>query len=305
MPVPRLFEAASDSREQWSHVLASLLALTGPATRAALTAELAGEELPGAEAAQVRERARLGEVPVDLVVADPGAAVDPRDRVRAWPSTTTWPCASAWPTTPLPRGRSAPSSVALTPDRRPPDAVAAGADGGRDVRHRSWLRIGTGCRSGPSAGSAEGVDLVLLREAEYFLTPRVAELYRLEGVMPNLPRAVRPALAAAFFDLNELAPAPLIVTGAGGESARIAFPRTGEARAELGVEAGALRLGLAAPPPALRASRRRPTRAGACSRSCGRPTTARPAAGSRTPRGSSSSDPGSRHRPPPARGDGG
>ena len=78
MPVPRLFEAASDSREQWSHVLASLLALTGPATRAALTAELAGEELPGAEAAQVRERARLGEVPVDLVVADPRAAVDPR-----------------------------------------------------------------------------------------------------------------------------------------------------------------------------------------------------------------------------------
>ncbi len=247
MPVPRLFEAASDSREQWSHVLASLLALTGPATRAALTAELAGEELPGAEAAQVRERARLGEVPVDLVVADPGRrwtlailsslAFDDDLAVRLG---LAHDAAAA--------GAERAVAVALTPDRRPPDAAAAGADGGRDVRHRSWLRIRDWVQERPERGSAEGVDLVLLREAEYFLTPRVAELYRLEGVMPNLPRAVRPALAAAFFDLNELAPAPLIVTGAGGESARIAFPRTGEPRAELGVEAGALRLGLAAPP---------------------------------------------------------
>ena len=140
--------------------------------------------------------------------------------------------------------------VALTPDRRPPAAVEAGADGGRDVRHRSWLRLRDWVQERPERGSAEGVDLLLLREAEYFLTPRVAELYRLEGVMPNLPRAVRPALASAFFDLNELAPAPLIETGGGGETARIAFPRTGEPRAELGVEAGALRLGLAATAPA-------------------------------------------------------
>ena len=43
----------------------------------------------------------------------------------------------------------------------------------------------TGCRSAPSAGAREGTDLLLLREAEYFLTPRVAELYRLEGLMPH------------------------------------------------------------------------------------------------------------------------
>ena len=50
MPVPRLFEASSDPREQWVHVLATLLALGGPDTRTALVKEISGEELPGADA---------------------------------------------------------------------------------------------------------------------------------------------------------------------------------------------------------------------------------------------------------------
>jgi hypothetical protein len=35
MPVPRLFEASGDPREQWAHVLSTLLALAGPDTRSA------------------------------------------------------------------------------------------------------------------------------------------------------------------------------------------------------------------------------------------------------------------------------
>ena len=77
----------------------------------------------------------------------------------------------------------------------------------RNIRHRSWLRV---WRLG--AGAAErgggGHRPALLREAEYFLTPRVAELYRLEGLMPMVGAALRPSLAGMFFDLNDLAPAP-------------------------------------------------------------------------------------------------
>ena len=43
MPVPRLFDASSDPREQWVHVLATLLALGGPETRTALVEEISGE----------------------------------------------------------------------------------------------------------------------------------------------------------------------------------------------------------------------------------------------------------------------
>ena len=43
--------------------------------------------------------------------------------------------------------------------------------------------------------------------------------------------ALRPSLAGMFFDLNELAPAPLIQNEAG--AARVAFPRTGDAQAEI------------------------------------------------------------------------
>ena len=98
----------------------------------------------------------------------------------------------------------------------------------------------------PERGGSTGVDLALLREAEYFLTPRVAELYRLEELMPGLPAALRPALAAVFFDLNDVSPAPLIATGPSGASeARIAFPRTGDPAAEILIQGGGLALRLA------------------------------------------------------------
>jgi hypothetical protein len=96
----------------------------------------------------------------------------------------------------------------------------------------------------PERGRAEGTDLLLLREAEYFLTPRVAELYRLEGLMPQVPAALRPTLADVFFDLNELAPAPLI-TGEQGSS-QVVFPRTGDPKVRIALEGGAMEVGVAA-----------------------------------------------------------
>jgi hypothetical protein len=121
--------------------------------------------------------------------------------------------------------------VAITPDRKPSVAVERAGAGGRDVRHRSWLRVRDWVQERPERGKAEGTDLLLLREAEYFFTPRVAELYRLEGLMPMVEQSLRPSLAGIFFDLNELAPAPLIQNEDG--AARVAFPRTGDAQAEI------------------------------------------------------------------------
>ena len=130
--------------------------------------------------------------------------------------------------------------IALTPDRRPPAAVEAAFGGGRNIRHRSWLRVRDWVQERPERGRAEGTDVLLLREAEYFLTPRVAELYRLEGLMPMVGPALRPSLAGMFFDLNEIAPAPLIQNEAG--AARVAFPRTGDPVAEIALAGGGLRL---------------------------------------------------------------
>ena len=93
-------------------------------------------------------------------------------------------------------------------------------EGGRDVRHLSWLRLRDWVQERPERGRAQGTDLLLLREAEYFLTPRVAELYRLEGLMPLVAAGLRPSLAGIFFDLNELAPAPLIQNEAQRRRAR-------------------------------------------------------------------------------------
>jgi hypothetical protein len=132
---------------------------------------------------------------------------------------------------------------AVTPDRRPPEALAALAAGGRDVRHRSWLRVRDWVQERPERGRAEGTDLMLLREAEYFLTPRVAELYRLEGLMPMVDPGLRASLAGMFFDLNDLAPAPLIQNEAG--AARVAFPRTGDPQVEIGLGGAGLTLTVA------------------------------------------------------------
>ncbi len=60
MPVPRLYEAFSEPREQWVHVLATLLQLGGSETRAALVAELLGDRIDGTDQMLVSERRVVG-----------------------------------------------------------------------------------------------------------------------------------------------------------------------------------------------------------------------------------------------------
>jgi len=241
MPVPRLFEASSDPREQWVHVLATLLALGGPDTRTALVEEISGEALPDADALVVFERRPLNaDVTADIVARGAGwtfavqtsLAFDGQDEARA---AATFDA--------LNEVYDKCIVIAITPDRRPPDALAALAASGRDVRHRSWLRVRDWVQERPERGRAEGTDLMLLREAEYFLTPRVAELYRLEGLMPLIDAPLRASLAGMFFDMNELAPAPLIQNESG--AARVAFPRTGEPQVEIAVGGTGLTLTVA------------------------------------------------------------
>jgi hypothetical protein len=245
MPAPRLFEAPSDQRERWIHVLACLIGLSGPETRPALLAELCGEELPGAEDAQTREAHPLGGAGVDILV---------RDREKRWAvaiQATLGFEADAQPGimaahTALAGQAERVMGVVITPDRKPSAAIAAARAEGVDVRHKSWLRVRDWVQERPERAGSTGVDLALLREAEYFLTPRVAELYRLEELMPSLPAPLRPTLAGVFFDLNDVSPAPFIGTGpAGAAEARIAFPRTGDAAAEILVQGGTLSLRLA------------------------------------------------------------
>jgi hypothetical protein len=245
MPVPRLFEAPSDQRERWIHVLACLVGLSGPETRPALVAELTGEDLSGAEDAQTREAHPLGGTGVDILI---------RDRERRWAvavQATLGFDADAFAGIAAAHAALAGQAervigVIITPDRKPPASVQAAQADGIDARHKSWLRVRDWVQERPERGSAKGVDLALLREAEYFLTPRVAELYRLEELAPTLTSALRPTLAAIYFDLNDLSPAPLIATGpTGAAEARIAFPRTGEASAEIQLDNGDLTVRLA------------------------------------------------------------
>ena len=70
MPVPRLFAAQSDPREQWTHVLASVLALAGNDTRTALLREFTDEDIPGIENTVVREFAPAGDDVIDIVVQE-------------------------------------------------------------------------------------------------------------------------------------------------------------------------------------------------------------------------------------------
>jgi len=244
MPVPRLFEASSEPREQWVHVLESLLALAGPETRTALVEEISGEALPDADALLVREQRPLADAPSHLVA-------DIVARGAGWTlavqSTLAFGADEAGRLIATYDALTASYDrcivIALTPDRRPPEAVERASEGGRLIRHQSWLRLRDWVQERPERGRAEGTDLLLLREAEYFLTPRVAELYRLEALMPMLPPALRPSLAGMFFELNELAPAPLILNEAG--AARAAFPRTGSPVAEIALAGGGLALRLA------------------------------------------------------------
>ncbi len=245
MPVPRLFEAPSDQRERWIHVLACLVGLSGVETRRALLAELTGQDLPGVEGAQTREAHPLGGAGVDILI---------RDRDRRWvvavQSTLGFDADAA---AAIAAAHSALADqaerligVAILPDRKPSAALATAAGEGFDVRHKSWLRVRDWVQERPERGAAQGVDLMLLREAEYFLTPRVAELYRLEGLAASLAPELRPTLSAVYFDLNDISPAPRISTGAtGSSSTRIAFPRTGDPGAEMLVDDGALSIRLA------------------------------------------------------------
>lgn len=247
MPVPRLFEAPSDQRERWVHVLACLVGLSGPETRPALVSELVGEDVPGVEDAQTREAHPLGGAGVDILI---------RDRDRRWVvavQATLGFDADAQAGIQAAHAALADQAervigVAITPDRKPSDAVRAARDGGLDVRHKSWLRVRDWVQERPERGGSTGVDLALLREAEYFLTPRVAELYRLEELMPSLPASLRPTLSAVFFDLNDISPAPRIAHGAAGTSeTTITFPRTGDPQAQVRLDNGALSVSVMSP----------------------------------------------------------
>jgi hypothetical protein len=242
MPVPRLFEASSDPREQWVHVLATLLALGGPETRTALVEELSGEALPDADALLVREQRPLADDLLgDIVIRGAGWTLavqatlafdgDEQARLEATYDALTE------------SAKDKVIVVAVTSDRKPSASVEA-AGSGRNIRHRSWLRVRDWVQERPERGRVQNPnDLLLLREAEYFFTPRVAELYRLEGLMPMVDQGLRASLAGMFFDLNELAPAPLIQNEAG--AARVAFPRTGDAQAEISLSGGGLSLNIA------------------------------------------------------------
>ncbi len=248
MPVPRLFEASSDPREQWVHVLATLLALGGPETRTALVEEISGEALPDADALLVREQRPLVDMPGGLagdVVARGAGWTFALQATLAFDADEEKRLVATYDALTTTADKCI--VIAITPDRRPPAAVEAAAAGGmRNIRHRSWLRVRDWVQEHPERGRVQNAtDLMLLREAEYFLTPRVAELYRLEGLMPMVEPSLRPSLAGIFFDLNELAPAPLIQNEAG--AARVIFPRTGPPQAEIALSGGGLALNLASP----------------------------------------------------------
>ncbi len=240
MPAPRLFEGPSEQRELWIHPLACLLGLCGPETRPALVSELVGEDLPGAVDATVRQAHPLGDAGADILV---------RDREGAWAVVIQ---STLGYDSDVQAGIEAAHAalagkveriigVVITPDRKPPAGVTAAASGGLDVRHKSWLRVRDWVQERPERGNAQGVDAALLREAEYFYTPRVAELYRLEEFFPTLPQSLRPAFAGIYFDLNDLHIAPAIShPSTGVAEARIAFPRSGDAVAEITLDNGAL-----------------------------------------------------------------
>lgn len=240
MPVPRLFESPADPREQWMHVLASVLALASGPTRAALVEELVGEAMPGADAAQVREFRPLagGTVIADIVMID-----GERRWVLALQGTLSFDADTAGELCAVSSALASLGErvvvVAVTPDRSPPSAVLAAAEQG-DVRHKRWQRVRDWIQERPERGRAEGIDLMLLREADYVLNARTAELYRLEELMPLLPEAVRGAFATAYFDLDARHTQPR-VTGSGGEWV-VAAPRTGDALVEIGVRPGGLSL---------------------------------------------------------------
>jgi hypothetical protein len=225
MPVPRLYEAFSEPREQWVHVLATLLQLGGPETRDALVTELLGDPLAGTDTMLVSERRVVGTgdaaVTFDITLrnGDDWAVGIISD--FAWDIDRSAAIAAAQAALGT-ANRTV--LVVITPDRRQPSDVAA-APG--EVIHKSWLRIRDWVQERPERGAATGVDFELLVQGEYFYTPRVAELYRLEELMPQVAPGLRAAFASIFLALNDLAPAPTIVHPSDA-TAEVRFPRTGD-----------------------------------------------------------------------------
>ena len=228
MPVPRLFEVPPDPREAWVHLVATILSSGSDATSAALLSDLVGQELPDAGGATVSEFRPL---------KDSGVVADTTLRARdgSWTvglyGSLSFDIDHSEDLTRL-HAALAPTAdrcvlVAITPDRRTPESIAALADGDIDVTHRSWQRVRDWIEERPERGSAEGTDLMVLREADYYLKGRVADLYRLEeAAMPAVGPELRPTLAAAYFELSALAPSPRIETTE--EETAIVFPRTGD-----------------------------------------------------------------------------
>ena len=244
MPVPQLFEVPPDPREAWVHVVATLLSAGSDTTTSAFLADLVGEELQGAGAAAVREFRPLKDTGV---VADATL----RERDGAWTvgihASLSFDLDHEAEIVALHEALAGTAErciiVAITPDRRRPASVDAAAAGGREIVHRSWQRIRDWIEERPERGAAEGTDLMLLREADYYLKGRVADLYRLEeSAMPALPPEMRPTLAAAYFELSALAPSPRIEVSS--DEVAVCFPRTGDPTMVLAMREGKLHVRL-------------------------------------------------------------
>jgi hypothetical protein len=202
--------------------------------------EFLDEDIPGVETAIVREFAPAGDDVIDIVVQD-------RDKAWAFAIQTSL----AFQGDIQGRLSHAASSLSdygrvtvmgITADRKPGPYIDGVASSGVDVRYCSWLRVRDWVQERPERGKAEGVDFAILQQAEYFLTPNVAELYRLEDIVPTVPQPAREAVTAAFFGLNDLSPAPRIDQAADGATA--IFPRSGDAKAQLVIRGGSAHLAL-------------------------------------------------------------
>ena len=229
MPAPRLYDVPSLPREQWMHVLATLLGLTQAPTRNALLAELVGDEAPAADDAQVSERRPLARDGGDPVVADIvvrsgkewGVAIQgclgyDVDRTETWTSVYDALAGQVQNAT----------LVAITADRSTPDDVRRAQDG-RTIHHRSWQRVRDWVQERPERGAVTGTDAVLLREADYFYSPRVAELYRLEELLVRTDAGARGAVASLFADLNDVSPQPTVLNTS-DKAGQIRYPRSGD-----------------------------------------------------------------------------
>lgn len=245
MPVPRLFETPSDQRDRWSHVVSCLIGLSGPETRPALVSELVGEDLPGVEEAQTREAVTVDGSVIDIVI---------RDRSKRWivavQTTLGYDVDTQARLEAAVTGLSGQAErvigLLIAPDRKPNAAVEAATANGHDIRYKSWLRVRDWVQERPERGGSTGVDLALLREGEYFFTPRVAELYRLEELMPTVGADLRETLSAIYFDFNDLSIAPLMTNPATGvEQTTIVFPRTGDRAVEVTVTNGDIAVSVA------------------------------------------------------------